>query len=60
MSGDAILAATDGAVATVTLNVPERRNAISHAMRERLAEVLRAFEEDPAARHQQAHPAGHR
>lgn len=49
-AADAILAASDGGVATITLNVPERRNAISYPMRTRLAELLGSFDENPAVR----------
>ena len=46
-SVDAIVVSTGGAIGHLTLNVPERRNAISYAMRERLAEALVEFDENP-------------
>jgi len=48
--GDTIVATTDGAVGRLVLNVPERRNAISYAMRARLADAFAAFDEDPDVR----------
>lgn len=46
----AIRAETDGAVGTITIEAPERRNAISYAMRQQLAEALGAFDDDQAVR----------
>jgi enoyl-CoA hydratase/carnithine racemase len=45
-----VLCAVEGAVATVTLNRPERRNAMTPDMRARLWEVLRDLDEDPAVK----------
>lgn len=49
-NGDAIAVTTDGAVGRLMLNVPERRNAISYAMRARVADALAAFDDDPDVR----------
>jgi enoyl-CoA hydratase/carnithine racemase len=48
--GDSILATRDGAVATIVLNRPEKRNAISLAMYQRLGEVVAALSADDAVR----------
>src|SRR5437764_5246247 len=45
-----ILADREGGIGWLTLNNPERRNALSLAMWERLAEVLEAFAADEAVR----------
>ncbi len=47
---DALLVERDGAVATLTLNRPERRNAISYAMWLRLPELLARLDADDAVR----------
>lgn len=47
---DHLLAEIDGAVGVVTLNRPERRNALSDEMLHALAEVLENFETDAAVR----------
>ena len=47
---DHLLADVDGAVGVVTLNRPERRNALSDEMLRALGDVLEAFETDPAVR----------
>lgn len=47
---DAILVERDGAVATLTLNRPERRNAISYAMWLRLPEALGELDADDGVR----------
>ena len=47
---DHLLAEVDGAVGVVTLNRPERRNALSDEMLHALAEVLENFETDAAVR----------
>jgi enoyl-CoA hydratase len=45
-----VLLTRDGAVATLTLNRPERLNALDLAMWRRLGEVLREIESDPSLR----------
>lgn len=45
-----VLCERDGAVATVTLNRPERRNTISQAMLSALSQHLLECEQDPAVR----------
>ena len=40
---------TDGAVTTIVLDRPDRRNAIDRAHAELLADAVRAFEADEAA-----------
>jgi len=40
----------DGATTILTLNYPERRNALAMPMRERMIEALEAIESDPAVR----------
>ena len=45
-----VVAARDGAIGTITLSAPERRNAISYSMREQLGETLRGLDEDPSIR----------
>jgi enoyl-CoA hydratase len=45
-----VLLTRDGAVATLTLNRPERLNALDLAMWHRLGEVLREIESDPSLR----------
>ena len=47
---DPILLTTDGAIATVTFNRPERRNAITFAMWNQLQRILVDLKEDPAVR----------
>lgn len=47
---DHILVSTTDGVATITLNRPERRNAMSTPMIERLGEMLDEAEADPAVR----------
>ena len=47
---DHLLAEVDGAVGVVTLNRPDRRNALSDEMLGALASVLERFEVDPAVR----------
>jgi len=44
-----ILVERSGAVTTITLNRPERRNAIDPAMAEKLADAFRAFDRDEDA-----------
>jgi len=48
MGDDAILVTTEGAVRHLRFNRPEKRNAFTHAMYARLADELRAADEDPA------------
>jgi enoyl-CoA hydratase/carnithine racemase len=50
MAEDQILVQREGALGWVIINTPERRNAISLAMWQRLAEVLEAFAADDAVR----------
>ena len=50
MSGLPILIEVDGAVLTITINAPERRNALSPEMLCRLADAVIAFQADPALR----------
>lgn len=58
---DKVLAAVDGhGVAWLTLNQPERRNAISLAMWQALGQAAEAFEHDPAVRVIVLHGAGGR
>jgi len=45
-----ILTARDGAIATVTLNNPEKLNALSKAMWSRLGETMRALDADETVR----------
>lgn len=47
---DPILTARDGAIATVTLNKPEKLNALSQAMWARLGEVMRTLDADDSVR----------
>ena len=47
---DEVLYQVDGAIAVVTLNRPEKRNALNAAVREGLWEAWRAFESDPNVR----------
>lgn len=47
---DSVLSLTVGHVGILTLNRPERRNALSVEMRERVAQVLLEFESDPNVR----------
>jgi len=47
---DPILCARDGAIATVTLNNPEKLNALSKAMWSRLGETMRALDADDSVR----------
>jgi len=48
--GDNILLTRDGAIATITLCRPERRNSLSDAMLTELAEALVELRDDPVAR----------
>jgi enoyl-CoA hydratase/carnithine racemase len=48
VSEGVVLSTCDGAIGTVTLSSPERRNAISAEMRVQLADSLRMLDEDPA------------
>jgi enoyl-CoA hydratase/carnithine racemase len=50
VSGGNVLATRDGSIGTITLSVPERRNAISYAMRVELAAMLQELDDDPAIR----------
>ncbi len=50
MSEPTILYAVDGPVARLTLNRPERINALNLAMRDDLFQALMAFADDPAAK----------
>ena len=50
MSADAVLVETAGPVGRVTLNAPERLNAVDPAMCGRVTEAVRAFDADPAVR----------
>jgi len=45
-----ILTARDGAIVTVTLNNPEKLNALSKAMWSRLGETMRALDADESVR----------
>jgi enoyl-CoA hydratase/carnithine racemase len=47
---DPILTARDGAIVTVTLNKPEKLNALSQAMWARLGEVMRTLDADDTVR----------
>jgi len=47
---DPILTARDGAIATVTLNKPEKLNALSQAMWARLGDVMRTLDADDSVR----------
>lgn len=47
---DPVLVARDGAIATVTLNNPERLNALNKAMWQRLGEIMRELSHDDALR----------
>lgn len=47
---DPVLVSRDGAIATVTLNNPDRLNALNKAMWERLGEAMRALSADEALR----------
>jgi enoyl-CoA hydratase len=50
MSQDVVLYAVDAGIATITLNRPERRNAISVAVAERLLDVWKAVDADDGIR----------
>lgn len=50
MTNSVLYDVRDGAIAVITLNRPERRNAISLEMRERLRELFLRFDRDPALR----------
>lgn len=50
MSEDTVLLEVAGGIATVTLNRPHAMNALSRALRARLAEVMRAVDQDEAVR----------
>lgn len=47
---DEVLVRRDGGVAVVTLNRPEKLNALTPAMQQRYVEVLRELDADPAVR----------
>lgn len=47
-SGDAVLFSIDGGIATIVLNRPERRNALSIAANERLYEIWEQLDADPS------------
>jgi enoyl-CoA hydratase/carnithine racemase len=47
---DKMIAEKDGAIGWITFNNPERRNAVSLAMWEALAAIVRAYDADPAVR----------
>lgn len=47
---DPVLVSRDGAIVTLTLNWPERRNALSVAMRHRLADAIEEAEADRSVR----------
>lgn len=49
-STDKVLARVEGGIGWITLNNPERRNAISLAMWQAIGEVMEAFEADPEVR----------
>ena len=49
-ASDPILLTLDGAIATVTFNRPERRNAITFAMWNHLQRLLVDLKENPAVR----------
>lgn len=48
MTGDIVLYETDGNIATITMNRPEKLNAISPALRTALSDALIAADDDPA------------
>jgi enoyl-CoA hydratase/carnithine racemase len=48
--GDLVLTSRSGSVATVTLNRPERRNALSDDLLARLVQALAELRDDPGAR----------
>lgn len=50
MAEDFVALTRDGHVATITLNRPERKNALSYAMLERMSEIVRELREDRGAR----------
>ena len=50
MKADPVLLSREGAIATVTLNNPDRLNALNKAIWARLGEVMRALSEDDALR----------
>lgn len=50
MTEEVLYEVRDGAVAIITVNRPERRNAISLAVREQLRDAFLRFERDPALR----------
>lgn len=50
MSGDPVLYETQGAVAVITLNRPEKRNVVNTAMRDGVLAAWQRFEADPSAR----------
>ena len=49
MIRDPILCARDGAIVTVTLNNPDKLNALSKAMWSMLGETMRALDADASA-----------
>ncbi|MGH6880997.1 enoyl-CoA hydratase/isomerase family protein [Hypericibacter sp.] len=57
-ASDSVLLTREGAVATLTLNRPERLNALDLAMWHRLGEVLREIEADPSLRALRVQGAG--
>lgn len=50
MSKETVLVERDGPVATVTLNRPDKRNALTFEMYERLAEICRSARDDESLR----------
>lgn len=50
MTGDAIVVAREGAVATLELNRPDKRNALTAAMLESMLEALGSFDRDDSVR----------
>ena len=61
MSYEFILAEADRRVGTITLNRPEKLNALSHELRGEMFHALSEFEAaNPAAKMSEADKAGHR
>ena len=50
MTDDRLLLEVDGAIATITINRPEKLNALDPAMLTRFEEIVRAIDHDPAIR----------